>query len=198
MRTACTIAMAALVAVACEKPERPAPSSPVASTLVPASPVAPLAPTSAPTVAPTGPALFPVSAGDAPAPARMRFLTASPDLDVLSQVRSRRLEARAIGRLLVVYVGASWCPPCREFHKLSRTGWFDARAGKVTLLEFDVDEDETRLKAAGYNHRFIPFFVLPGPDGAPLDAIEIKGKAGEASQNEILRGLEAWQTRGTP
>lgn len=182
--------LAALALVACEKPERPI--SVDARALPGVTTVSTTPTTSTATAATTRPDP-PRSLDAGAAPDRLRFVAAAADLDVLSLVRSERLKAKAAGRVLVVYVGASWCPPCREFHRMSRAGAYDARAPRITLLEFDADEDEARLKAAGYTFRYVPFFVLPSADGAPGDTLQIKGKAGEATQQEIARKLESWQ-----
>ncbi len=74
--------------------------------------------------------------------------------------------ARAEGRTLVVYVGATWCEPCQHFHHAAERGDLDAVFPRMTLLEFDLDRDRERLAAAGYVSKYIPLFALPGPDGA--------------------------------
>jgi hypothetical protein len=74
--------------------------------------------------------------------------------------------ARAEGRTLVVYVGATWCEPCQHFHQAAERGDLDTVFPRMTLLEFDLDRDRDRLSAAGYRSNYIPLFALPGPDGA--------------------------------
>ncbi|PRQ02149.1 hypothetical protein ENSA5_26080 [Enhygromyxa salina] len=85
--------------------------------------------------------------------------------DVVEIVTRERERAAAEGRLLLVYVGASWCEPCEHFHAAVDDGTLDAAFPTLRLLEFDLDRDRDRLAAAGYSSRMIPLFVAPGPDG---------------------------------
>lgn len=66
---------------------------------------------------------------------------------------------------VLVYVGATWCEPCREFHTAVGAGSLDAALGPLRLLEFDLDRDDKRLAAAGYRSEYVPLFVRPDPDG---------------------------------
>lgn len=84
-------------------------------------------------------------------------------LDAVVRAEAERA-ARSGGRL-VVYVGASWCEPCRHFKAAVDDGQLDDALRGVVLLELDADRDEARLEAAGYGGRLIPRFVLPRPDG---------------------------------
>lgn len=138
------------------------------------------------------------STSDAAAPrARVRIVDAAEDTDALSLVRSRRLEAKAEGRVLVVYVSATWCEPCKRLKAELESGRLDERLANVTLLAFDADRDTERLGAAGYSYRFVPFVALPGPDGHPLDSQQATGKGGEAWR-ELLGKLDAWQRGAAP
>lgn len=66
---------------------------------------------------------------------------------------------------LLVYVGATWCEPCREFHAAVESGSLDAQLGALRLLVFDLDRDGDRLAAAGYKSPLVPLFAKPAPDG---------------------------------
>jgi thiol-disulfide isomerase/thioredoxin len=123
---------------------------------------------------------------------RVELLEASTDTDALSLIRTKRLEARAAGRVLVVYVGATWCDPCKKFKAEVQSGRLDARLARVTLLAFDADRDAARLGAAGYSYKFVPFVALPAADGSPADSQQATGKGGEAWR-ELLGKLETWQ-----
>lgn len=126
--------------------------------------------------------------------ARVELVEATTDSDAISLVRTKRLEAKAQGRVLVVYVGASWCPPCRRFKAEVEQGRLDDRLGKTTLLVFDADRDVDRLGGAGHTFTFVPFVALPGPGGHPSDAQEARGK-GDNAWTELLDKLDAWQAR---
>jgi len=94
-----------------------------------------------------------------------RFILAAETGEVASLVVDARTSARAEGRELLVYVGASWCEPCTYFHAAAEDGSLDEVFPKLQLLEFDLDRDRERLIAAGYESRLIPLFAVPGPDG---------------------------------
>ncbi|MBX3205473.1 MAG: thioredoxin family protein [Labilithrix sp.] len=125
--------------------------------------------------------------------ARLQVIEATADTDALSLIRAKRLEAKAGGRVLVVYVGATWCPPCKRFKAEVASGRLDERLANVTLLAFDADSDGDRLGAGGYTYQFVPFVALPGPDGRPADTQQATGKGGEAWR-ELLGKLDAWQS----
>lgn len=125
-------------------------------------------------------------------PGKLRVVAADPESDALSLVRTERLRARSEGRVLVVYVSATWCEPCKKMKEEIASGRLDARLGRTTLLAFDADEDVDRLNAAGYTFRFVPFVALPGADGHPADVQQATGKGGGAWR-ELLAKLDAWQ-----
>jgi thiol-disulfide isomerase/thioredoxin len=93
------------------------------------------------------------------------FVLAPDSGDVIALVASELDRARADDRVLLVYVGASWCEPCQYFHHAVEDGTLDDSLAGVRLLEFDLDRDRERLVAAGYSSRMIPLFVAPAPDG---------------------------------
>lgn len=124
---------------------------------------------------------------------RLALVEAAQDIDALSLIRTKRLQAKADGRVLVVYVGATWCVPCKRFKAEVESGKLDARLGKTTLLAFDADRDADRLASAGYSFQFVPFVALPGPDGRPADTQQATGTGGDAWR-ELLGKLEAWQS----
>jgi thiol-disulfide isomerase/thioredoxin len=99
-------------------------------------------------------------------PARLRMVDAPASGQVDAVVKDALARATAEGRTLVVYVGATWCEPCRRFHEAAERGKLDDRFPRLTLLEFDLDRDRERLAAAGYVSRLIPLFALPAADGA--------------------------------
>lgn len=125
----------------------------------------------------------------------IKLTTAPADGDALSTIRTARLQAKSDGRVLVVYVSATWCEPCRRMKDEINAGRLDAQLGKTTLLAFDADKDGDRLASAGYKFGFIPFVALPGADGHPTSSLEAKGK-GSNAWRELVGTLEEWQKRG--
>jgi thiol-disulfide isomerase/thioredoxin len=127
----------------------------------------------------------------------VRVIVAAPDSDALSVVRTERLRAKAEGRVLVVYVGAAWCEPCKRFKHAVESGSLDDKLAKTTLLVFDADRDTERLAGAGYTFEYIPYVALPGADGHPSGSAQARAKGSE-SWRVLLAQLEAWQASGAP
>ncbi|HEV8244534.1 MAG TPA: thioredoxin family protein [Polyangiaceae bacterium] len=73
--------------------------------------------------------------------------------------------AETDGARVVVYVGASWCEPCRHFHEALEHGELDRALAGTRFLEFDADRDGRELRAAGYTSKYVPLFGIPDPDG---------------------------------
>ncbi len=99
--------------------------------------------------------------------------------------------ARTEHRTPLVYVGATWCEPCRYFHAAAEHGDLDHDLPSIALLEFDRDHDGARLDAAGYASRMIPLFAVPASDGRASDR-RIEGSIhGPGSPSEIAPRLRA-------
>ena len=106
-------------------------------------------------------------------------------------VQREREEARKSGQHLLVYVGATWCEPCQRFHRAAEEGKLEGQLPPVRFLEFDLDQDGERLKAAGYRSRLIPLFAVPSPDGRGSGR-QIEGSIkGEGAVAEITPRLRA-------
>jgi hypothetical protein len=103
------------------------------------------------------------------APKGIRFEHAAAGDDVNGIVKAARERAVANGRDLVVYVGAKWCEPCQRFHQAAERGELDADFPNLTILDFDADQDRERLLTAGYESKFLPFFVAPDANGRATD-----------------------------
>ncbi len=168
-------------------------SDPASSTAIVSAPPAGDTRAAADAEAPTATASEETSAPDARAERRhLEMVEANADSDALSLIRAKRLEAKAAGRVLVVYVGATWCAPCKRFKAEVTSGRLDDRLGGLTLLAFDADRDGDRLGAAGYSYQFVPFVALPGADGHPAVTQQATGKGSEAWR-ELLGKLDAWR-----
>lgn len=125
---------------------------------------------------------------------RVRFVAAAAEGDVAPLVRAFVAEARAEGRVPLVYVGATWCEPCQYFHRAAEEGALDPTLPRLALLELDLDRDRDRLAAAGYASRMIPLFVVPAEDGRATPR-RIEGSIhGPGSPAEITPRLHALLT----
>ncbi len=102
--------------------------------------------------------------------------------------------ARALGdkKKLVLFVGASWCEPCRHFHEAAESHALDAAFGDVRFIDLDHDEDAAALSALWCDSKLIPLFALPSTDGRCSDRrVEggIKGDGAVAYLAPRLRTL---------
>lgn len=149
---------------------------------------APTAPAGDAALGPAGRAAESSTPAAAPASTPPQFVEAEPG-DVVEVVKRAVDSARADGRTLVVYVGATWCEPCEAFHRALERGELDAALAGTRFLEFDADVDGARLDAAGYGGRYIPRFVVPTDDGrASAHAVE-GGIKGEDAVDHIMKRL---------
>jgi thiol-disulfide isomerase/thioredoxin len=82
----------------------------------------------------------------------------------------REILEKSPDRTVLVYAGAPWCEPCQRFHKAAASGELDAMFPKLTLVEYNVDDDRDRLTVAGYTSALIPLFVVPNKDGTASPA----------------------------
>ncbi len=96
---------------------------------------------------------------------RLVWIDAAVGADVVRAVRAERRRAEAAGQALLVYVGATWCEPCRYFHEAAVAGKLDEPLGNLRILAFDADRDREQLEPAGYTSKMIPLFVVPDADG---------------------------------
>ncbi len=144
----------------------------------------------------------PPAASAAPAPGESPLVLAPRDgirwepaaagvSDAAVPVRAAREAARAEGRTLLVYVGATWCEPCQRFHHAVEQGELDAAFPRLSILGFDADRDAQALASAGYKSRLIPLFAIPLDDGR-ASGKQIEGSVkGEAAVSEITPRLQA-------
>jgi thiol-disulfide isomerase/thioredoxin len=114
---------------------------------------------------------------------------ASGDVDAL--VREALAKSSAEKRRLVVYVGATWCEPCRHFHEAAGKGELDATFPDLDMLVFDLDRDGERLATAGYVSKYIPLFALPKTDGSSSGKQVEGGIKGEGAVAYITPKLQA-------
>lgn len=103
--------------------------------------------------------------GGASSPARLEMIEAPATTDLAAYVAPQIARAAADHKTLVVYVGASWCEPCRHFHEAAASHQLDDEFGDLRLVMFDADRDGPALGRAGYHSPMIPLFALPNADG---------------------------------
>ncbi len=123
---------------------------------------------------PRGVEMVPAGAGDVPTLVKMELARAANDR-----------------RQLLVYVGATWCEPCRRFHQAAAQHQLDRDFPSLRLLEFDNDRDGARLAMSGYSGQYIPMFARPGADGRGSGR-QIEGSVkGDGAVGEIVPRLRA-------
>lgn len=115
----------------------------------------------------------------------------APPGDVPALVKMELARAARDHRQLLVYLGATWCEPCRRFHQAAAEHKLDRDFPQLRLLEFDDDRDAARLAMAGYSGHYIPMFAKPGADGRGTGR-QIEGSVkGDGAVNEIVPRLRA-------
>lgn len=106
-----------------------------------------------------------------PAPAgRVEILAAPATGGAAAYIAGELARGGRDGVPVLVYVGATWCEPCRDFHAAATAGTLDAALGPIRFLEFDLDRDAERLASAGYESDLVPLFAKPGADGSASGA----------------------------
>ena len=116
---------------------------------------------------------------------------AAPGGDVAPLLLRAVAEAKREQRPLLVYVGATWCEPCRRFHQAVEQGKLDSSFPGLRLVEFDLDRDRERLASAGYVSRLIPLFAVPGADGRATGRQMEGSIKGDGAVGEIAPRLRA-------
>ncbi len=112
------------------------------------------------------PAPTAVSAEPAKAALRPQIVEGPRNVDSVAPfIHSELLRARRAGERVVVYVGATWCEPCRRFHKALASGQLDKQLAGVRFIEFDLDQSGKALARDGYRSEYIPLFAVPTEDG---------------------------------
>jgi hypothetical protein len=100
-----------------------------------------------------------------PATGKVELIEAPPNGDLATYVAGEVARGTRDHVPVLVYVGATWCDPCKAFHAAAAAGKLDAALGPLRLVEFDQDRDGTYLEAAGYTSKLVPLFARPGADG---------------------------------
>ncbi len=106
-----------------------------------------------------------VACGSDPHASKLQLIEAPAAGDIEPIITTELAQAMAARDSLLVYVGATWCEPCRAFHEAAEAGKLDDALGGLRLLVFDADRDTELLEAAGYRSELIPLFAVPRIDG---------------------------------
>ncbi|HEY1817462.1 MAG TPA: hypothetical protein VGG74_34215 [Kofleriaceae bacterium] len=127
----------------------------------------------------------------APPAGKLELVDATAGSNAAATIANEVTRAGHDGKQLVVYVGATWCEPCQQFHAAAAAGKLDQAFPKLRLLVFDNDRDGDALQAAGYRSRLIPLFALPNADGTSSGK-QIEGSIkGADAVKQISPRLEA-------
>lgn len=99
-------------------------------------------------------------------------------------------QARAQGRLQLLYWGATWCPPCRQLEvSLFHRADFVALTRRLAAIHLDGDAPGAQKIGARHKVRGYPTMVLLGVDGRELT--RLPGEAEPAQYLEALRSALA-------
>lgn len=106
-------------------------------------------------------------------------------------VKKELERAKSENRVIVIYVGASWCEPCQRFHKAVEEGSLDTELAGVRFLDFDHDEHAEQLSDSDTNcgSKLIPLFSRASEDGTCTDRRVEGGIKGKGAVGFILPKL---------
>jgi thiol-disulfide isomerase/thioredoxin len=116
-------------------------------------------------------------------------LIPAPPGDVSTLIRTGREQAKAHGRKLLVYIGATWCEPCQRFHQAAEAGLLDDKFPTLSLLVFDSDADEKRLHAALFGPGYLPYFGVPDEAGHGTSTVVSGSVKGDGAVDNITPRL---------
>jgi thioredoxin-like negative regulator of GroEL len=103
-------------------------------------------------------------------------------------------QARGEGKPVLLYWGATWCPPCNQLKAtLFNRHDFIERSKALVPVELDGDQPGAQRLAARFKVRGYPTMILLAPDGA-----EITRLPGEAEAKQVIAMLQRGQGGGRP
>lgn len=132
----------------------------------------------------------PAATASAKEAARIEWIKPPSGEDAAAVVKRELERAHADKKRLLVYVGATWCEPCKRFHDAAENGQLDGVFPNLRLLEFNLDVDGDRLARAGYASKMIPLFAVPSENGTSSGK-QIEGSVkGEAAVMNLRTRLQ--------
>ena len=85
--------------------------------------------------------------------------------DLAGLVKAEIAKAQAAAKKPVVYIGASWCPPCAAIKKYKTDPQMAAAFEGTYIIELDVDDWKAEdLAALRYNAKAVPIFIAVDAD----------------------------------
>ena len=139
---------------------------------------------------PPEPTKEPAAASAPKESARIEWIKAPAGEDAATVVKRELERAHTDKKRLLVYVGATWCEPCKRFHDAAENGQLDGVFPNLRLVEFDLDVDADRLARAGYSSKMIPLFAIPTESGTGSGK-QIEGSVkGEAAVQNLRSRLQ--------
>jgi hypothetical protein len=98
--------------------------------------------------------------------------------------------ALGAGRVPVVYLTASWCPPSVKLEKSLDDPRMQRALREIDAATFDVDVWAKELTEAGYVAHSVPIFFVVGVDGQPVGGTIHGGAWGENTPENMAPPLE--------
>ena len=82
-----------------------------------------------------------------------------------ASVKTEVAKAQAAGKKPVVYIGASWCPPCKAIKKYKSDPQMVTAFAGTHVIELDVDDwSAPDLDALDYKAKSVPVFIAVDKD----------------------------------
>jgi thiol-disulfide isomerase/thioredoxin len=120
----------------------------------------------------------------------LHFVPAPITTDLAGWIAGQKKIARAMGEQIVVYMGASWCEPCKRFHEAVEARELDGKLPPMRFLQFDAEQHGEQLVELGYTSKYVPLFAVPGDDGKSIGR-QISGSIkGAGAPDEIAPRLK--------
>ena len=112
--------------------------------------------------------------------------------DLPDELASGAAVAAREGNQAVLYVGATWCGPCKEYKAALTAPRLKAAHAGVRILEADLDADGAALEALGVEVQGVPHWQTLDLDGKPVEHAIDGGAWGENTPENMAPVLTAF------